>query len=72
MQIIKLLKENEGDLAQIYDLMRFKPDDVEFITALIKMAYNEGLADGRADAKQELYSFAEKLGYFLQIEKQDK
>jgi len=57
MQIIKLLKENENDLGKIYDLMRFKPDDVEFITALIKMAYNEGLADGRADVMHNLSEF---------------
>jgi len=61
MQIIKLLKENENDLGKIYDLMRFKPDDVEFVTALIKMAYNEGLADGRAEAKQTLAEIYEKL-----------
>jgi uncharacterized protein YbjQ (UPF0145 family) len=36
------------------------------------MAYNEGLADGRAEAMHELSDFAQKLGYFLQIEKQEE
>jgi uncharacterized protein YbjQ (UPF0145 family) len=72
MQIIKLLKENGNDLGKIYDLMQVSPEDTQFITALIKMAYNEGLADGRAQAMRELSDFAQKLGYFLQIEKQEE
>jgi hypothetical protein len=36
------------------------------------MAYNEGLADGRAQAMRELSDFPQKLGYFLQIEKKEE
>ena len=71
MQIIKLLKEHEDDLGKLFDLKAYSDEQIAFMRALVKMAYNEGLANGRADAKQELSDFAEKLGYFLQIEKQD-
>lgn len=71
MQIIKLLKEHSDDLGKLFDLKEYSNEHITLVRTLIKMAYNEGLADGRADVKQELSDFAEKLGYFLQIEKQD-
>jgi len=44
-----------------YDLSEFNQSQMDFINALVKLAYNKGLSDGQAEAKQTLIEIYAKL-----------
>jgi hypothetical protein len=56
MEIVKLLKQNY-ELAQLFDLGEYSKEQITFIRALIKSAYNEGFDDGKATVMNDLDEF---------------
>ena len=57
MEIIRLLKEYDNDLKQLFDLTEYSEDQITFIRALIKFAYKEGFEDGEATVMNDLDEF---------------
>lgn len=57
MEIIRLLKKYNNDLNQIFDLTEYTEEQITFIRALIKFAYNEGFDDGKATFMSDLDEF---------------
>ena len=57
MEIIRLLKKYNDDLKEIFDLTEYTEEQITFIRALIKFAYNEGFDDGKATVMNDLDEF---------------